>query len=134
MGQQQILLIMLGFIVVGIAVVVGIDLVNANAVERNREAVINDLNMLAGYAQTYYNKPSQLSGGGNSFQGYTIPTNLQSNANGIYSVTSTSTNQLVINGIGTEFIGSSGGCVQSDLKPEYNITITRSSNSIAKVR
>ena len=39
MGQQQLLLIVLGVIVVGIAVVVGTKLFNANAVSSNRDGV-----------------------------------------------------------------------------------------------
>ena len=47
MGQQQLLLIVLGVIVVGIAVVVGINLFNANATAANRDGVISDLNNLS---------------------------------------------------------------------------------------
>ena len=46
MGQQQLLLIVLGVIIVGIAVVVGINLFNANATNANRDAVVSDLNNL----------------------------------------------------------------------------------------
>jgi len=46
MGQQQLLLIVLGVIIVGIAVVVGINLFNANATNANRDGVISDLNKI----------------------------------------------------------------------------------------
>ncbi len=80
MGQQQLLLIVLGVIVVGIAVVVGINLFNANAVASNRDAVISDLNNLGAMAQQYYKKPASMAGGGNTFTGWTIPTQLDINS------------------------------------------------------
>jgi len=87
MGQQQLLLIVLGVIIVGIAVVVGINLFNANATNANRDAVVSDLNNLGAMAQQFYKKPTSMGGGGNTFTGWAIPTNLASNANGTYSAT-----------------------------------------------
>ena len=43
MGQQQLLLIILGVIVVGIAVAVGITMFSDSAISANRDAVTNDL-------------------------------------------------------------------------------------------
>ena len=54
MGQQQLLLIILGVIIVGIAVAVGITMFQDNAVDQNRSAVIADLTTLAAKAQQYY--------------------------------------------------------------------------------
>ncbi len=53
MGQQQLLLIILGVIIVGIAVAVGITMFQDNAVDQNRSAVIADLTTLAAKAQRY---------------------------------------------------------------------------------
>ena len=69
MGQQQLLLIVLSVIIVGIAVVVGINMFSASAVSANQDAVINDLMNFASRAQQYYVKPSGMGGGGNSFSG-----------------------------------------------------------------
>ena len=41
MGQQQLLLIVLGVIVVGIAVVVGINLFNANAESSTQDSIVS---------------------------------------------------------------------------------------------
>lgn len=101
MGQQQLLLIVLGVIVVGIAVVVGINLFNANATSANRDGVISDLNNLGAMAQQYYKKPVSMGGGGNTFTSWTIPSGLDSTANGTYSPT-VSAQQVVIVGTGTE--------------------------------
>lgn len=87
MGQQQLLLIVLGVIVVGIAVVVGINLFNANAEESAKDAIVSDATNLGAMAQQYYKKPSSMGGGGNTFTGWVIPTNLDSTANGTYAPT-----------------------------------------------
>lgn len=81
MGQQQLLLIVLGVIIVGIAVVVGINVFTASSKNANRDAVISDLTTLAAMAQQYYRKPSAMGGGGNSFVGWTVPTSLTRTAN-----------------------------------------------------
>jgi len=90
MGQQQLLLIVLGVIIVGIAVVVGINLFNANAEEAAKDGVVSDCVNLGAMAQQYYKKPVSMGGGGNAFDnsnggtGWVIPTNLQNTANGTY--------------------------------------------------
>ena len=87
MGQQQLLLIVLGVIVVGIAVVVGINLFTANAVSSNRDGVIADLTNLAANAQQFYRKPTAMGGGGYTFTGWTIPAEIDTTPNGIYTAT-----------------------------------------------
>ena len=101
MGQQQLLLIVLGVIVVGIAVVVGINLFNANATSANRDGVISDLNNISAMAQQYYKKPTSMGGGGNKFTGWSIPTGLDTTANGTYAAT-VAAQQVTIVGTGTE--------------------------------
>ena len=102
MGQQQLLLIVLGVIIVGIAVVVGINLFNANATNANRDGVISDLNNLGAMAQQYYKKPTSMGGGGNAFTGWTIPTGLDSTANGTYPAPTVTATTVTIVGTGTE--------------------------------
>mgnify|MGYP000224059278 CR=1 FL=1 len=87
MGQQQLLLIVIGVIIVGIAIVVGIQLASTSAQNANRDAVIADLNNIGMYAQEYYRKPSSMGGGGNSFTGWTIPPSLTKTGNGTYTAT-----------------------------------------------
>ena len=87
MGQQQLLLIVLGVIIVGIAVVVGINVFTASSTSSNRDAVISDLTNLASMAQTYYRKPTALGGGNNTFTGWTVPAQLDTTANGTYTAT-----------------------------------------------
>ncbi len=102
MGQQQLLLIVLGVIIVGIAVVVGINLFNANATNANRDGVISDLNNLGAMAQQYYKKPLSMGGGGNTFTGWTVPTGLDSTANGTVAPPTIAAQSVVIVGTGTE--------------------------------
>ena len=101
MGQQQLLLIVLGVIVVGIAVVVGINLFNVNAVSSNRDGVTADLTNLGTMAQQYYRKPTAMGGGGNSFTGWTIPTSTDTTPNGVYAATVTD-KSITIVGTGNE--------------------------------
>ncbi len=70
MGQQQLLLIVLGVIVVGIAVVVGINLFNANAETSTQDSIISQGNNIGALAQQYYKKPTSMGGGGNTFKAF----------------------------------------------------------------
>ncbi len=105
MGQQQLLLIVLSVIIVGIAVVVGINMFGASAASANLEAVTSDLLNLAARAQQYYVKPSGMGGGGNSFVDISIQdlTPKATNENGTYSVSSAGTATTVgIQGVGVQ--------------------------------
>lgn len=106
MGQQQLLLIVLGVIIVGIAVVVGINVFNVSSSNSNRDAVIADLTTLAAMSQQYYRKPIAMGGGGNTFTGWTIPLSLETTANGSYSEAVTATT-VTLTGTGNE-IGNDG--------------------------
>jgi len=99
MGQQQLLLIVLGVIIVGISIVVGINLFSASSLEANRDAVVADNMNLAALAQQFYKKPTSLGGGNNTFTGFTIPTNLASTANGSYTAV-VAAQSVVITGVG----------------------------------
>ncbi len=70
MGQQQLLLIVLGVIVVGIAVVVGINLFNANAETSTQDSLVSQGTNIGAMAQQYYKKPTSMGGGGNSFANF----------------------------------------------------------------
>jgi len=85
MGQQQLLLIILGVIIVGIAIAVGLSLFSANSIQANRDAQINDINNLAANAYQFRIRPTTMGGGGGSYAGYTIPVKLQTNSNADYT-------------------------------------------------
>ncbi len=71
MGQQQLLLLVLAAVIVGLAVVTGINMFGTNAAQANEDAIRNDLITLAGEAQAWYRRPVALGGGGNSFAALT---------------------------------------------------------------
>lgn len=115
MGQQQLLLIILGVIVVGIAVAVGITMFSDSATNANRDALTNDLVNLASRAQQFYRRPTALGGGGNSFAlitatpaGLARLTNNSKNGNGVYSIAVAGTGgtgtsaSVEIEGVGNE--------------------------------
>lgn len=106
MGQQQLLFILLGIIIVGIAIFVGINLFRANAIEAKRNNVTNELVNLASLAQQYYMRPSSLGGGSRSFTGWSIPIELVTTANGHY-VAEIFSDSVVVNGTGNEVVTSS---------------------------
>jgi hypothetical protein len=122
MGQQQLLLVVLGLILISISVVLGYALFLDNSSSSNRDHVINDLQSFAGRAHSYYRKTRLMGGGGTSFTGITV-THLSNkssgsaiiNVNGIYTITSISGTQMIIHGKGIE-IGYNGATqVEADM-------------------
>jgi hypothetical protein len=107
MGQQQLLLVILVTILVGIATVVGINVFGTSAVNANHDAVRNDIAQIASSSQGWYIKPRELGGGGNSFkhigfQDITFPgeisadTLVATNLNGEYELTAHAENGFKI--------------------------------------
>ena len=136
MGQQQLLLIILGVIIVGIAVAVGITMFQDNAVDQNRSAVIADLTTLAAKAQQYYAKPITLGGGGNSFVGLTADATglgilaspaFTDNANGQYTVKTAGTaTTVVLHGVGKT-------ALSDGTFPTYDMTVTQQTQTPTKI-
>jgi hypothetical protein len=106
MGQQQLLLIVLGTIIVGIAIVIGINLFQQGSVSNKTDVVVNECQHLATLALQYSKKPTELAGGGNTFTGWSVPHNLATTTNGSYSA-AVSGNKVVITGIGNEVVSGS---------------------------
>ncbi len=67
MGQQQLLLIILVTIIIGVATVVAINTMGETTLSANLDSVRQDMAVLAVAAQGYYHKPVMLGGGGQSF-------------------------------------------------------------------
>lgn len=86
MGQQQLLLIVLAIILVGIAIYIGFYQIGSNKADHNRQAVISDLLNFATKAQQYYRTPAQMGGGSLSFQGFHLTSIDTGSANGSYSL------------------------------------------------
>lgn len=109
MGQQQLLLIVLGVIIVGIAVVVGINVFTASSVQANKDGLTADVVNLGSMAQQYYRKPAALGGGGNTFTGWTLPGTLDTTGNGTYAATVNAQSVSIV-GTGNEK-GANGSAV-----------------------
>ncbi len=94
MGQQQLLLLVLGTIMVGLAIVIGINVFNQSAAKANEDSVRQDILTMAGKLELYYLEPVELGGGGHEF-----PTSLTFTNFGLYfnrdgsDATSTVTNE-----------------------------------------
>ncbi len=104
MGQQQLLLIVLALIIVGIAIAVSIQLFRSNAIESKRDILIVETTSLGLMALQYYKKPAELGGGSKSFEGWKIPSQLRTTENGNFKISTTSATELIITGTGTEVI------------------------------
>ena len=62
MGQQQLLLLVLGIVIVGLAVVVGIQAFSENQKKANADALVMTSMRIASDAQAWLRKPSQFGG------------------------------------------------------------------------
>ena len=110
MGQQQLLLLVLGIVIVGLAVVVGIQAFGENQKKANSDAITNDVIRIASDAQAWNLKPQAFGGGNGVFTGvtleklgYTLGTNgatsaAYGNLNGGYSISGVAAGTLTIIG------------------------------------
>ncbi len=98
MGQQQLLLLVLGIVIVGLAVVVGIQAFGENQNKANADAMVDDGIRIASDAQAWALKPAAFGGpstgeaiGDVTFQdlGYSPTAGVYSNLNGDYTLTGT---------------------------------------------
>jgi len=110
MGQQQLLLLILAAIIVGIAIVMGINMFGENAVQANQDAVTQDVLTIASRAQGWYRRPTQMGGGGRTFDGMTLATlNFGGTSdNGIYDIGAPTGQSFTVTGTGTEDGDSDG--------------------------
>jgi Tfp pilus assembly protein PilE len=107
MGQQQLLLVILVTIIVGIATVVAINTFGSSAEQANIDAVRNDIASIATSAQAWYIRPAMLEGGGNDYTdldfnkvGFSYDSMVSatevSNLNGTYEISSTGVDNFTI--------------------------------------
>ena len=130
MGQQQLLLIVLGVIIVGIAIVVGINLFNANAEESTKDTIVSEGTNIGALAQQFYKKPKALGGGGNSFNkggkgddGFVIPSNLLNTQSAIWSEVTKDSAEYKCEGVPTD----------ADYASRWKVTVTVTPNNITSL-
>lgn len=88
MGSQQLLLIVVGVVLIGIMIAVGMSMFKDQAASTNRDSISNDLVHFAVQAQKYYRRPTVLGGGAHSYNGLTLAHIVKNatNANGVYQL------------------------------------------------
>ncbi|MCK4359443.1 MAG: hypothetical protein KAW92_12020 [Candidatus Cloacimonetes bacterium] len=133
MGTQQILLVVLSVIIVGVAVAVGITMFGTQAENANRQAVLGDLQNFGSSAMGFYKTPTGMGGGGSGTPGFALAAlckyigfttgGLYSNDNGGYTLTRTSATVIKIVGLGTE-VGQDGS---GKVKATLTVTATNAS-------
>jgi len=106
MGQQQLLLIILGVIIVGIAIAVGIAMFSSGSVQANKDAIINDVNNLAANAYQWRIRPTSMGGGGGVYTGYSIPLKLVTNENASYALDAVSASSMTFIGTSVQGYGT----------------------------
>ena len=104
MGQQQLLLIVMAIIIVGIAIAVSIQLFRANAIDSKRDLLIEETTSLGLMALQYFKKPAEIGGGSQSFIGWTIPSQMVSTVNGNFMTSMVAADKVIITGTGTEVV------------------------------
>ena len=116
MGYQQMLMLVLSILIIGISTVIGIQMFNNEMMNFNRKAVISDMNIFAGVANAYYMTPVNMGGGNRTWDvdkvglwfgfNYDAANNTVLNNNGTY-IFSSSGDILTIVGTGTA-VGNNG--------------------------
>ena len=69
MGQQQLLLLVVGIILVAVTITIGITQFGNSTEDGVKDSVVLQLNYLGNKAIQHYMKPGALAGGGNTFDG-----------------------------------------------------------------
>ncbi|MCC5913067.1 MAG: hypothetical protein JJU46_01720 [Balneolaceae bacterium] len=118
MGQQQLLLVILVTIIVGIATVVAINTFGSAADSANVDAVRQDMLSIAASSQQFYMRPDMLGGGGRSFDGIeftdfsfagTVDGTNAFNDNGRYEISTTAEGSYTLIGHPANLITGSVG-------------------------
>lgn len=104
MGQQQLILLVLVFIIVGIASVVAIDTFQESRDSAAKDAARVDMLGAISSAQKYYMAPSSIGGGGKSYTGISFKDlSIDSvNENATYTLTA-SNNTFVITAVNSTY-------------------------------
>lgn len=115
MGQQQLILLVLATVIVGIAIVVGIAAFTENSAKANADAMMQDAIRMANDVQAWQKKPVPFGGAGNldyheatfALLGYGSqleeddPAGAYRNLNGVFTLGGTAGN-LIITGTGED--------------------------------
>lgn len=123
MSQTQLLLVLLGVLLIGVAIYVGFSMFQTSGVEQARDAIMTDLGGFAGRARAYYLKRTQQGGGNGNFDGVTIRMlfPMTENANARYFVVSATDSECVIGAVGRLAVGDDSIRVRVRVTEKRNI-------------
>ena len=123
MGQQQLLMIVLAIIIVGIAIAISVQLFKSNAIEAKRDLLIKETTSLGTMAIQYYKKPQAMGGGGRSFMGWEIPSQMVQTFNGNFMRAVVNDTEVIITGTGSEAITDTDSIkVETTVRPNEIFT------------
>ena len=123
MGQQQLLMIVLAIIIVGIAIAISVQLFKSNAIESKRDLLIEETTSLATMAIQYYKKPQAMGGGGRSFVGWEIPSQMVQTFNGNFMRAVVNASEVIITGTGSEAVTDTDSIkVETTIRPDKIFT------------
>jgi hypothetical protein len=119
LGQQQLLMVVLAIIIVGLAIAISVQLFRSNAIESKRDLLIEETTSLATMAIQYYKKPQAMGGGGRSFTGWEIPSQMVQTFNGNFMRAVVNANEVVITGTGSEAVTDTDSIkVETTVRPD----------------
>jgi len=105
MAQQQLLLIILGTIIIGVSIYLGVLLFASSNNDTNREQIIADLQEMGTEAYSFIYRPVMMGGGGGSYATYTLspigPWGPENN-NATYTISTQTTTQIGFTGTSKE--------------------------------
>lgn len=90
MSQQQLLLIVLGIVIIGVAIYIGLLMFASSHASTNKETIVADLQELGTDAYSYIYRPAIMGGGGGTYAHYVISDKGPwgpENDNAVYSIT-----------------------------------------------
>ena len=134
MGTQQILLIVLSVIIVGVAIAVGISMFNSQAYNANKTAIASDAQAFAAQVLQYWKTPESQGGAGGNGANMTVDnvTNYlgltgenAENENGSYVITDADSFTVEITGVGT--------AIRNNMRPQIVTTVTLATDGVTAV-
>jgi hypothetical protein len=100
MGQQQMLLMILATIVVGISIRVGFQIVDNQNMQQNRDQLMIQAQNIYSFAEQYATKSQRQAGGAGTYTNFSLPKSMTQSAAGTFIATVVGTSDLTILGTG----------------------------------
>jgi hypothetical protein len=98
MGSQQLLMIILGIILVGLSIAFTQGTIISQEEDSTKDSIIHECYNLSLMSLRYFNTSAAMGGGGNSFSGWKIDTRLDTTLNGTYTADILDEDKLLITG------------------------------------